>query len=290
MTALLPLILASILAVSVPAALAQDATPAVHDSIDVILSENGDIHVTHRIAASPGSPVLLPLLEGGAEQLRAVYADGSPAGYEAEGRSVLLDAADLGVTVRYVLPGAAGGEDGYMKWNVNYTGDINMRFPAGADPVYMDRWPVYLDGKEIACHGCYHDIYYVVNEPRGSGTVVWDDQAFDIEIISLSDITAFTFNQSAKSISLDVEANKFVTARFPTELLGPPYVVYLDGERIFSDSLYSDEETGRLTFRPGHSGTVEIIGATVIPEFSLMIPLVAGAAAVAAMRWRASPR
>ena len=70
----------------------------------------------------------------------------------------------------------------------------------------------------------------------------------------------------------------------PTGLLGPPYGVFLDGERIRSDDSYSNDEVGRITFRPASSGTVDIVGATVVPEFSLLIPLVVGVAMVAAMR------
>ena len=59
------------------------------------------------------------------------------------------------------------------------------------------------------------------------------------------------------------------------ELLGGPYVILLDNEKI---QYNKSEIDGYVTLgmKPESTGTITIIGTTVIPEFSMFIPLIMG--------------
>ena len=60
------------------------------------------------------------------------------------------------------------------------------------------------------------------------------------------------------------------------ELLGGPYVVLLEDKKIKYSKQVSEENYISLSMKPESSGQITIIGTTVIPEFSMFLPLVMG--------------
>ena len=70
--------------------------------------------------------------------------------------------------------------------------------------------------------------------------------------------------------------NKFVTVIMSEELLGGPYIVLLDNEKIEYSKSVSKENYVSLSMNPESTGIITIIGTTVIPEFSMFIPLIMG--------------
>ena len=55
-----------------------------------------------------------------------------------------------------------------------------------------------------------------------------------------------------------------------------PYVVLLDDEKIFFHEYNNDGTHVWLSLKPETSGTISIIGTTVIPEFPIIAPLAIG--------------
>lgn len=106
---------------------------------------------------------------------------------------------------------------------------------------------------------------------------MWEENEFDVEIISDSNIQSFNFNQPEKSISFQInDENKFVTITMSKELLGGPYVALLNDEQIKYSKFIRDGSTVILNLKPEIPGQITIIGTTVIPEFSMFIPLIMG--------------
>ena len=60
------------------------------------------------------------------------------------------------------------------------------------------------------------------------------------------------------------------------ELLGGPYVVLLDENQIRFSKFVTEENLVLLNIKPEMPGQITIIGTTVIPEFSMFIPLIMG--------------
>jgi len=59
-------------------------------------------------------------------------------------------------------------------------------------------------------------------------------------------------------------------------LLGGPYVVLLNDEKIQYSKYSNNENSTSLTIKPDSLGQITIIGTTVIPEFSMFLPLIMG--------------
>ncbi|MGB1379001.1 MAG: hypothetical protein ACPG6E_07090, partial [Nitrosopumilus sp.] len=120
-------------------------------------------------------------------------------------------------------------------------------------------------------------IEFYSNESKIIEKVVWEENEFDVEIISDSNIQSFNFNQPEKSISFQInDENKFVTITMSEELLGGPYVTLLNDEQIKYSKFIRDGNIVSLNLKPETPGQITIIGTTVIPEFSMFIPLIMG--------------
>ena len=118
---------------------------------------------------------------------------------------------------------------------------------------------------------------YYANIPKVMKQIQWEENYFDVEVISNSEITNFNFEQDSKSISFEMnEKNKFVTITMSEELLGGPYVILLDDEKLKYNKYIPKENHVSLTMKPESTGQITIVGTTVIPEFSMFIPLIMG--------------
>ena len=107
--------------------------------------------------------------------------------------------------------------------------------------------------------------------------VEWEENKFDVEIIADLEIEKFSFDQTSKSVSFEVnEENKFVTITMPEKLLGGPYIVLLNDEKNKYSKFIGKENNVSINIKPESTGEITIIGTTVIPEFSMFIPLIMG--------------
>jgi hypothetical protein len=108
--------------------------------------------------------------------------------------------------------------------------------------------------------------------------VEYDVHTFSVPIISNSMISDFNFDQPMKEISFNVTGatgiaglEGFCTVTIPTQLLGSPYTVYIDGSPVTPDETYTATQA-TLHFNYTHSThKIQIIGTTVIPEFPTTI-------------------
>ena len=120
-------------------------------------------------------------------------------------------------------------------------------------------------------------IKYFSELPKMINEIKWEDKEFDVEINSNLKIDEFNFEQSSKSISFEInEANEMITVQLSKELLWGPYVVLVDDEKIRYSMMEDLDNEVALSFIPKSSGQITIIGTTVIPEFSMFIPLIMG--------------
>jgi len=60
------------------------------------------------------------------------------------------------------------------------------------------------------------------------------------------------------------------------KLLGGPYVILLNDEKIKYTKSSSKENYVSISMKPESPGKIIIIGTTVIPEFSMFLPLIMG--------------
>jgi len=138
----------------------------------------------------------------------------------------------------------------------------------------------------IMCHGCQVKLEYQLDKTEIVKQVEWEDKKFDVRIITTADISSFGFDQPSKKITFDTnDANRYVTLIIPKELLGKPYDVLLNEKKLLRSEFYSDETNEWLSIKPNETGTVEIIGTSVIPEFPIAAVLVLATAMLLATKY-----
>ena len=107
---------------------------------------------------------------------------------------------------------------------------------------------------------------YVIDEPEYVLEIEWEDRIFMPKVRTVGSIDSVDFRQGEKSISFDYVGEHFVTMEMPQELLWNPYQVFLGDTQILSHSIEMEDGTVQITFKPAESGTITIIGISVIPE------------------------
>jgi len=269
--------------------------PALHKLITITIDDQGDVHVIHEIN-EVRSTVYMDTIKGTVSNLNATDVEGNKvefgtSGLESTTRITIFSSQD-DVLIEYDLDDILYFEDGLWKLDYFNLETTKIIFPEDVDLLFVNDRPVMLhDAKGITCFGrsqgatCDAFIEYAIDEPTMNIEVGWEDKTFLVQIRTLTEISSFNFDQPTKRISFDVnEDNQLITLIIPLELLWNPYEVYLNEEKILKHEFFSNETHSWLNIRPDNSGSIEIIGTTVIPEFPILAPLFVGIAIVVALQ------
>jgi predicted DNA binding CopG/RHH family protein len=269
--------------IAVPVANAQFGAPAYQKSTHLIIDELNNIEAKHVIDFS-NDPVMVNLFEGAIiESITVTNEDGKELEFAISGMSdygaVTIFTADENTIIKYNLKNMFRQSDNLLTLNVGYPKTFGILFSEKIDQIFLNNQLIQLgDKKGISINGGgYVNVEYYSEMPKIIEEVQWKEDKFDVEIITDSKIDKFNFDQESKSISFQVnEKNKFVTIIMSEELLGGPYVVLLDDEKISFNKGIKDENYILLNIKPQSTGEITIIGTTVIPEFSMFLPLIMG--------------
>ena len=247
-------------------------------SVEVIINSEGEVHVKHIVHKS-SLPTDLELIYGTVSNVSVTNEEGDELLFSMnDDRTLLVQPSNEESIVEYDLEHALIQTNGVWTWSFRYLETTSFYFPDEVKLIFSNERPVYLDEKKgISCHGCQMVLEYSINEPKILENVTWEDKEFEVEILTHSNIDNFVFDQPTRSISFDVyNENQFVTTIIPLELIWNPYVVLLDDEKIFFHEFNNDGTHIWLNIKPESSGTITIIGTTVIPEFPIIAPLAIG--------------
>ncbi len=262
--------------------------PAIQKSVTITIDEQGSVHVSHEIRES-SNVVNMETIDGTVSNLQVFDEDGNDVEHGVSGldsiAGVTIFSSDADVIVEYNLDDVLFLEDGMWVWDFLYLQTTTFILPESLDLVYVNDNPVLLrDAKGITCHGCDAKIEYILDEQIKIHQIQWEDRTFDVGVRT-TEISLLNFDQPTKSISFNLEKeNQLVTLIIPLELLWEPYEVFLDDKKILKHEFFSNETHSWLSFRPDISGTVTIIGTTVIPEFPIIAPLFIGIAVIIALQ------
>jgi len=269
--------------IAVPIASAQLGAPAYQKSTHLIIDELNNIEAKHVIGFS-NDPVMINLFEGAIpESIAVTNEDGKELEFAIVGMgdsgSVTIFSADKNTIIKYNLKDMFWYSDNLLTLNVGYPKTFGILFPEKIDQIFLNDQIIQIgDKKGISINGGgYVNVAYYSEMPKKIQEVQWKEDKFNVEIITDSKIDEFNFDQESKSISFQVnEKNKKVIIILPEELLGGPYLVLLDDEKIGYQQQVKDEKNVLLSIMPQSTGEITIIGTTVIPEFSMFIPLIMG--------------
>jgi len=269
--------------IAVPIASAQLGAPAYQKSTHLIIDELNNIEAKHVIGFS-NDPVMVNLFEGAIpESITVTNEDGKELEFAIVGMgdygSVTIFKATENTIIKYNLKDMFWYSDNLLTLNVGYPKTFGILFSEKIDQIFLNDQIIQLgDKKGISINGGgYVNVAYYSEMPKKIQEVQWKEDKFNVEIITDSKIDEFNFDQESKSISFQVnEKNKFVTINMEEKLLGGPYVILLNDEQIKYSKYSIKENHISLSMKPESSGEIRIIGTTVIPEFSMFIPLIMG--------------
>lgn len=251
------------------------------DLIEVKINDKGEIDVKHIVRASK-MPGTVHLLSGTISNLVVTNEMGEEkeSGIANDGlgnQSVFVLSSKQNSIIKYNLENIIL-KDNLFSTQFSYSEKFSIIFDEKIELIFVNNNIVFLEDKKgISVNGGGKiNVEFYSNTPKIIKEVQWEENKFDVKIITDSEIENFNFDQTSKSISFEVnEENKYVTIAMSEELLGGPYVILFDTEKI-QYSKYDINEHVTLSMKPETTGEITIIGTTVIPEFSMFIPLIMG--------------
>jgi len=271
--------------------------PAIQKLIKITIDEQGEVHVLHEIKKSQ-KVVQVDTIDGAVSNLKVVDVEGNDVEYGTIGiesvTGITIFPSEEDVIIEYDLDDALFYKDGMWVWDFFNEETTTIIFPKGVDLLFVNNSPVLLqDAKGITCYGrsqnaiCDAYIEYVINESTKLTKVHWEDRNFVVGIRTFAEVSSFNFDQPTKSMSFNVNRDKqLITLIIPLELLWNPYEVYLDDQKILKHEFFSNSTHVWLNIRPENSGTIQIIGTSVVPEFPLFVPFFIGISAVILLQLR----
>jgi len=255
--------------------------------IEMKLDIDGTVSVKH-VVSSSNMPVTVQLFSGTISNLVIInekgedmFENGANAGiaYDPQGnQSIVIFPSKQNSIIEYNLESIIP-EDNLLTIQTSYAETYSIIFSDEIEMIFLNNNIIFLENKKGVSlnYGGSATIQYYSNTPKIIKEVQWEENEFDVEIITDSKIDKFNFEQTSKSISFQVnEEDKFVTIIMSEELLGGPYLIFLDDEKIKFNKTMKNENNIVLNIKPEVSGEIVIIGTTVIPEFSMFIPLIMG--------------
>ena len=250
--------------------------------IEVKINDKGEINVKHIVKAS-NMPGTLHIFSGTISNLAVTNEIGEEkeAGISNDGlgnQSIFILPSKQNSIIKYNLENIIL-KDSLLTTQISYPEKFSVLFDDQTELIFINDTPILLENKKgiSISGGGETKIQFYSNIPKIIKEVKWEENEFVVEIITNSKIEKFNFNQAEKSISFDVkDKNKFVTINISEELIGGPYVTLLNDEKIYHTKFISAENNILLNMKPETTGEITIIGTTVIPEFSMFIPLIMG--------------
>ena len=253
-------------------------------SIEAFIDKSENVNVKH-IVYSSNNHGNVPLFYGIVENsLKVTDEEGveiefGRTGNDDEGiTGLLIFGSQKNTIIEYDLMEVKTLQDNLWSLNLQYPETFSIIIDSEINSIFLNNNLIELGDKNgISINGGGKiNLQHYATTPKIIKEVKWEENEFVVEIISNSEIQKFNFNQEEKSISFQInDENEFVTITMSEELLGGPYVVLLDNEKI-QYNLVNNEDTISLNLKPQSTGQVTIIGTTVIPEFSMFIPLIMG--------------
>ena len=254
---------------------------AKQELIEVKINDKGEVDVKHIVKAS-NMPGTVDLFSGTISNLFVTNEMGeekdSGIANDTKGNlSVFVLPAKENSIIKYNLENIIL-KDNLFTTQISYAEKFSIVFDDQIEIIFVNSNAIFLENKKgISVNGGGEvNIEFYSNTPKMIKEVEWEENKFDVEIVTDSKIENFNFDQISKSISFEVnEVNKYVTISMSEELLGGPYVILFNTEKIQYTKSEIDEYV-TLSMKPESTGEITIIGTTVIPEFSMFIPLIMG--------------
>jgi len=234
--------------------------------IEVELNKSEIVNVKHVIAASD-IPVSVNLFEGVITESITVTNDNGDKkeiGLANDGRgnvSITIFPSKSDMIIKYDLEDASTSYENLWTVRIEYSKTFSVLFSEEIDLFFLNNNIIQLGNRNgiTVNNGGDALIQYYDKIPKIIEEVGWGEDKFNVEIITDSKIDEFNFDQVSKNISFQVnEKNKFVTINIEEKLLGGPYVISLNDEKIKYTKSVSKENYVSLSVKPQAVGEIVI--------------------------------
>ena len=240
--------------------------PAYQKSIRLTIDQSNNVQVTHEIGSSD-NPISVELFEGVIiESITVTNEEGAKKEFgvsnAGDNGAVTIFSPTQDLIIKYNLENVLSFSDNIFTLDIGYPETFGIVFSEKVELIFLNNNIIILgDQKGISVNnGGDVIVQYYSEIPKMTQEIIWEENKFNVEIISDSEIDKFSFDQSSKSISFQVnEKNKFVTIVIPEELLGVTYFVLLNNEQI-QYSKYNNDGYVSLSIKPQSIGEITITG------------------------------
>ena len=276
---LIVLVLALITVIPASSAQLSLGAEANQKLIEVNLNKSEIINVKHVIAAS-SIPVGVNLFDGvSAESIIVTNSNGDEnqfglVGYGEALESITIFPSESDIIIKYNLEDASTSYENLWTVRIGYSETFDILFHKEIDMFFLNNTIIQLENKNgITVNGGGNAIIqYYDKIPKIIEEVSWEQNKFDIEIITNSKIDNFNFNQESKNITFDInEKNKFLTISMEEELVGSPYVILLNNEKILYNKSLNKENYVLLSMKPQAVGEITISNSEYIQGLTEII-------------------
>jgi len=234
--------------------------------IEVELNKSEIVNVKHVIATSV-MPVSVNLFDGVIPEsiiLTNDKGDGKEFGLANDGKgnvSITIFPSKSDIIIKYNIEDASTFYENLWTVRIGYSETFSVLFSEEIDLFFLNNNIIQLANKSgISVNGGGDAlIQYYDKIPKIIEEVRLNEDKFNVEIITNSEIDEFNFDQASKSISFQVnEKNKFVTVTIEKELLGGPYVISLNNEKVKYTKSTTKENYVSLSMKPQTVGEIMI--------------------------------
>ena len=269
---LIVLILALVAVIPTASAQLSLGVEANQKLIEVELNKSEIVNVKQVIAAS-NIPVSVSLFDGVIPESLVVTnqnGDGKEFGLANDGKgntSITIFPSKSDIIIKYDLEDASTLYENLWTVRIGYSETFSILFSEEIDLFFLNNNIINLvNEKGITANGGGNAlIQYYDKIPKITEEVRWKEDKFNVEIISNSEIDEFNFDQASKSISFQVnEKKKIVTVTMEEELIGSPYTILLNDEKIKYTKSISKENFVSLSMKPQVIGEIVISGSEYI--------------------------
>jgi hypothetical protein len=234
--------------------------------IEVELNKLEIVNVKHVIAASD-IPVSVNLFDGVIPESIIVTNENNDEKEVAlanDGKgniSITIFPSKSDIIIKYDLEEASTFYENLWTVRIGYSETFSILFSEEIDLFFLNNNIIQLENKNgiSVNNGGNAIIQYYDKIPKIIEEIRWNEDKFNVEIITNSKIDKFNFDQASKSISFQLnEKNKFVTVTMEEKLLGSPYTILLNNEKIKYTKSVSKENYVSLSIKPQAVGEIMI--------------------------------
>ena len=249
------------------------------DTLTIEISRSGQAQVTAEITArTTVSRINVQAIASNVSNILAVDENNIvlSTSYDASGPTMTIDTLGSShVTLTYTAQIVTKVSSDM--WEVFYgSSEIQSTIilPSGSEIIYVNNIPIDIienmvtmpSEEEITMR------YKIKDVAPGNFVASWEDTDYVVQIVTISRIFDFNFEQSSKAITLTLDAGAPVLVIIPKTLLGGPYTVQgSDSSPITFRHYYQNSTHSWLRIEPSDTDTIKIVGTTVVPEFIFLI-------------------